>query len=136
MQNAVAFLCGLIFGIGLLVSGMAQPTKVLNFLDLFGTWDMSLAFVMAAALMVSGVGYGLARQRERPLFASQNFWPNRSDIDAPLITGAIIFGVGWGLAGLCPGPALVNLATLSPEVIVFVAAMAAGMIVHDRASVL
>jgi len=125
------FLCGLLFGIGLMISGMAQPAKVLNFLDLFGTWDASLAFVMAAALVVSGAGYALARRRAQPLLAPQSLWPSKTDIDPPLVFGSVLFGVGWGLAGLCPGPALVNLASLSPQVIVFVAAMAAGMILHD-----
>ena len=125
------FLCGLLFGIGLMISGMAQPAKVLNFLDLFGTWDASLAFVMAAALVVSGAGYGLAKRRAQPLLAPQSLWPSKTDIDPPLVFGSVLFGVGWGLVGLCPGPALVNLASLSPQVIVFVAAMAAGMILHD-----
>jgi hypothetical protein len=127
-----AFLCGLVFGIGLMVSGMAQPAKVLNFLDLFGTWDASLAFVMAAALIVSGAGYALAKRRARPLLAPQSFWPSKTEIDARLVFGSILFGTGWGLVGLCPGPALVNLATFSQQVIVFVAAMAAGMVLHDQ----
>jgi uncharacterized membrane protein YedE/YeeE len=127
-----AFVCGLVFGIGLMVSGMAQPAKVLNFLDLFGTWDASLALVMAAALAVASAGYAFAKRRARPLLAAQSLWPSKTDIDGRLLSGAILFGVGWGLAGLCPGPALVNLATFSPQVIVFVAAMAAGMILHDQ----
>src|SRR6188474_2424986 len=123
--------CGLIFGTGLLVSGMVQPTKVLGFLDIFGAWDPSLAVVMAAALAVAVPGFMLARNRPRPVLAGQYFWPGKSDIDAPLVVGAGLFGVGWGLVGLCPGPALESLATLSPGVIVFVAAMAAGMVAHD-----
>jgi uncharacterized membrane protein YedE/YeeE len=136
MTSLAAFLCGLIFGIGLMVSGMAQPAKVLNFLDLFGTWDASLAFVMAAALVVSGAGYALAKRRAQPLIAMQFYWPEKTVIDGKLVLGATLFGIGWGLAGLCPGPALVNLASLSPQVIVFVIAMAAGMVVHDRWSIL
>ena len=124
-------LCGLIFGTGLLVSGMVQPTKVLGFLDIFGAWDPSLAVVMAAALAVATPGFMLARQRARPMLAG-HFWPVKSGIDAPLVLGAGLFGIGWGLVGLCPGPALESLATLSPGVIVFVIAMAGGMIVHDR----
>ena len=127
-----AFVCGLIFGVGLMLSGMAQPTKVLNFLDLFGTWDASLAFVMAAALIVSSMGYALAKRRSQPLLAPQNLWPSKTDIDRPLVIGSALFGIGWGMVGLCPGPALVNLATLSPPVIVFVVAMGAGMILHDQ----
>ena len=125
-------LCGLIFGTGLLVSGMVQPTKVLCFLDIFGPWDPSLAVVMVAALAVATPGFMLARQRARPVLAGQYFWPGKSQIDAPLVLGAGLFGIGWGLVGLCPGPALESLATLSPGVIVFVIAMAGGMIVHDR----
>ena len=124
-------LCGLIFGAGLLISGMVQPTKVLGFLDILGAWDPSLAVVMAAALAVSVPGFVLAKQRSRPCLAKQYFWPSKSEIDLPLLTGAALFGVGWGLVGLCPGPALESLATLSPGVIVFALAMAAGMAVHD-----
>ena len=130
--RAAAFFCGLIFGIGLLVSGMAQPAKVLNFLDLFGAWDPSLALVMAAALAVSSLGFALAQRSPKPVFAPQSYLPTKSDIDAPLVVGAILFGLGWGLVGLCPGPALVDLAAFTPQVFVFVAAMAAGMLLCDR----
>lgn len=126
-----SFACGLVFGAGLLISGMTDTTKVLGFLDIFGAWDATLAFVMAGAVAVASFGFALARRRGAPVFAAQNLWPTRSDIDAPLIIGAALFGIGWGLAGLCPGPALVNLASLSLPVIVFVAAMAAGMIGYD-----
>lgn len=126
-----SFACGLVFGAGLLISGMTQTGKVLGFLDIFGAWDATLAFVMAGAVAVTSVGFALARQRGAPLFAAQNLWPTRKDIDAPLIIGSALFGIGWGLVGLCPGPALVNLASLSLPVIVFVAAMAAGMLGHD-----
>jgi uncharacterized membrane protein YedE/YeeE len=131
MQALTSFLCGLIFGFGLLISGMTQPAKVLGFLDIFGRWDPTLAFVMAGALAVSSVGYSLARRQGRPVIAAQQVWPNQTDIDRPLIVGSVLFGIGWGLAGLCPGPALENLASLSPRVIVFVVAMIAGISVHD-----
>jgi hypothetical protein len=131
MWIVAPLVCGLIFGTGLLVSGMVQPTKVLGFLDIFGAWDPSLAVVMAAALAVAAPGFMLARNRSRPVLSGQFFWPGKSDIDAPLVVGAGLFGIGWGLVGLCPGPALENLATLSPGVIVFVAAMAGGMLIHD-----
>src|SRR5260370_9767599 len=131
MQMMASLVCGLVFGTGLLISGRVQPTKVLGFLDIFGVGDPSLAVVMAAALAVSVPGFMLANQRPRPWLAKQYFWPSKSEIDLPLLTGAALFGVGWGLVGLCPGPALESLATLSPGVIVFALAMAAGMAVHE-----
>ncbi|TKT72169.1 YeeE/YedE family protein [Afipia massiliensis] len=127
----VTFACGLVFGAGLLISGMTQTGKVLGFLDIFGAWDATLAFVMAGAVAVATIGFALAKRRGAPVFAAQNLWPTRKDIDAPLVTGAVLFGIGWGLVGLCPGPALVNLAGLGLPVIVFVAAMVAGMIAQD-----
>lgn len=123
-----SFICGLVFGVGLLISGMTQTEKVLGFLDVFGAWDATLAFVMAGAIAVSSVGFVLAKRRGAPILAAQSLWPTRRDIDAPLVIGATLFGLGWGLVGLCPGPALVTLAGLSLPVIVFVAAMAAGML--------
>jgi uncharacterized membrane protein YedE/YeeE len=131
MRMIASLLCGLVFGAGLLISGMVQPTKVLGFLDIFGAWDPSLAVVMAAALAVSVPGFRLANGRSRPLLDTQSFWPTRNQIDRPLIIGAALFGIGWGLVGLCPGPALESLATLSPGILVFVAAMAGGMTLHD-----
>ncbi len=131
MLALASLLCGFIFGVGLLISGMTQPTKVLGFLDIFGAWDPSLAVVMAAALPVSGVGYWLAQQRPAPVLAPKFDLSTKSGIDAPLVAGSAMFGIGWGLVGLCPGPALENLATLSPQVIVFCIAMAAGMTAHD-----
>ena len=127
MLTVASLACGFIFGLGLLVSGMVQPAKVLGFLDIFGAWDPSLAVVMLAALVVSNAGFILARLRQRPIFATQSLWPTKTSIDRPLVIGSALFGVGWGLVGLCPGPALENLATLSPRVIVFVVAMALGM---------
>lgn len=131
MWIIASLLCGLVFGAGLLISGMVQPTKVLGFLDIFGAWDPSLAVVMAAALAVAVPGFRLADRGGRPWFAGEYFRSGKSGIDLPLVAGAAMFGVGWGLVGLCPGPALEALATLSPGVIVFVVAMAAGMIAHD-----
>src|SRR3981189_3613657 len=131
MRIIASLLSGLVFGAGLLISGMVKPTKVLAFLDIFGAWDPSLAVVMVAALAVSIPGFRLANGRSRPLLTPQSFWPAKREIDLPLIFGAALFGVGWGLVGLCPGPALESLATLSPGVIAFVAAMAGGIALHD-----
>ena len=126
-----SFACGLLFGAGLLVSGMNDPVKVLGFLDLFGAWDATLAFVMAGAVAVSSAGFALARRRRAPLLAQRSFWPTRTDINAKLLIGGGMFGIGWGLIGFCPGPALVNLAGMSLPVIAFVIAMAAGMAGYD-----
>jgi uncharacterized protein len=131
MTVIAALICGLIFGWGLLISGMMHPAKVLAFLDVFGDWDPSLAVVMVVALAVSWLGFTLAKRRERPVLTAQSLWPSKTDLDRPLVIGAALFGAGWGLVGLCPGPALENLATLSPRVIVFVIAMASGMALHD-----
>ena len=132
MRDTLAgLLCGFIFGFGLLISGMMQPTKVLGFLDLFGgAWDPSLAVVMAAALAVAAAGYALARLQGQPLVAAQSLWPTARQVDGPLVTGAVLFGIGWGLVGLCPGPAIENLATGSVRVLVFVVAMVAGMLLQ------
>jgi uncharacterized membrane protein YedE/YeeE len=131
MLIVASLFCGLIFGWGLLISGMMQPAKVLAFLDIFGAWDPSLAVVMMAALAVAVPGFAMARRRARPVLAMHGDGPTKTAVDGPLVIGAAMFGVGWGLVGLCPGPAMENLATLSPRVIVFVAAMAAGMVLRD-----
>ena len=130
MPVIAALICGFVFGLGLLISGMVQPTKVLGFLDIFGAWDPSLAVVMLAALVFASLGFRLARRRKQPILAKQSVLPTKTAIDRQLIIGSVLFGIGWGLAGLCPGPALENLATLSPRVFAFVLAMTAGMALH------
>lgn len=131
MLILAALLCGFTFGWGLLISGMVQPAKVLGFLDIFGAWDPSLAVVMATALAVSSLGFAFATRRERPILTAEAQWPAKTKLDRQLVAGALLFGLGWGLVGLCPGPALENLVTLSPGLILFVVAMAAGILLHD-----
>ncbi len=132
MKAAVALLAGLLFGAGLFIGGMTDPGKVIGFLDVAGRWDPSLAFVMGAALCVTLPTFQLIKRRNRPVLEKRFFLPARTDLDPPLIGGAVLFGVGWGLAGLCPGPAIANLSTGSPPVIAFVIAMIAGMWLRDR----
>ncbi len=126
-----SFGCGLLFGIGLLISGMTDPLKVLGFLDIFGAWDATLAFVMAGAVAVASVGFVVARRRDHPLLADSTSWPAQLELDRPLVIGGVIFGLGWGLVGLCPGPALVDLAGLGLPILAFVVAMGAGTRVTD-----
>lgn len=118
---------GLLFGIGLVVSGMSNPAKVLNFLDIAGTFDPSLAFVMAGAVVVAFIGYRLALSRPAPLLEPRFHLPKHSDIDARLVFGPALFGIGWGLGGFCPGPAFTALGLGAPGTLVFVPAMLAGM---------
>jgi uncharacterized membrane protein YedE/YeeE len=134
MQSVVAALCGIVFGAGLAISGMTNPAKVLAFLDVTGRWDPTLAFVMGGALLVSTAGFALARRRARPWLSLRFSIPTRQDIDAELIGGAALFGVGWGLVGLCPGPALASLSRGSAEISIFVAAMIAGVVLHRLAT--
>ncbi len=129
---------GLVFGLGLILSGMADPVKVLNFLDVAGTWDPSLAFVMAGAIAVAAPGFWLVRRRERPLAdIAFHVPPADMPIDRKLLIGSAVFGIGWGLAGFCPGPALVSIPLAAPGALVFaatmVAAIAAGVLLQQRA---
>jgi len=125
-QTAAAFAVGIIFAFGLAVSEMINPARVLGFLDVAGRWDPTLLLVMAGALAVTMPIFPVILRRSKPLLAAQFSLPMKTQVDPPLILGAVIFGVGWGLAGLCPGPALAALASGSPEVIVFVIAMILG----------
>ncbi|MFB3306845.1 DUF6691 family protein [Pseudomonas sp. AMR01] len=128
MKQLFALLSGLIFGLGLIVSGMANPAKVLNFLDVFGTWDPSLAFVMGGAIAVTAPGFALLfRNRQTPMFDSKFRVPTRTDLEPKLLTGAAIFGIGWGLGGFCPGPALTSLPAAATGTLVFVPFMLIGM---------
>ncbi len=128
---AAAGLSGLVFGIGLIVSGMADPAKVLGFLDLAGRWDPSLALVMAGAIAVGLVAFALAQRRSRSLLGEPMQLPTASQIDRRLVLGGLAFGVGWGLAGFCPGPALVALAAGNRKAAIFVVAMVAGMALFE-----
>ena len=124
---AASFGCGALFGLGLALSGMTDPAVVLGFLDIAGRWNPALAFVMAGALAVAAIGFRLAGARAAPLLAPSFRAPSASAIDARLVAGAALFGLGWGLAGYCPGPAIASLVAAAPGTIVFVAAMLAGM---------
>ena len=127
MPFFTAALVGVIFGIGLLLSGMANPVKVLGFLDLAGSWDPSLATVMAGAIAVGVAGFAIAKRRTHSLLKLPMQLPTATAIDRKLVIGSALFGIGWGLAGVCPGPALVTLAMGIPQAIVFVVAMLVGM---------
>ncbi len=127
MRLIAIYLIGLIFGAGISISGMMSPAKVLNFFDVAGTWDPSLAFVMGGALIVTFFGYRIVLKRETPLMASIFQLPTRRDLDLPLVGGSAFFGVGWGIAGFCPGGALPALATGRSEVVIFVVALLAGI---------
>ena len=125
-----SFGAGLLFGIGLWLSGMANPRKVLDFLDVSGNWDPSLALVMAGALVVALPAFRATARQARPLLAPAFVLPERRGVDWPLVAGAAIFGLGWGTAGYCPGPAITALSNLNVEIFVFVAAMVAGGWLH------
>ena len=126
-NNLAALFVGVIFALGLGISGMTRPEKVIGFLDVFGAWDFSLAFVMAGAIGMHAVAYRLIRRRKSPLFANGFHVPTSKELTPSLIVGAFIFGVGWALAGYCPGPALASLASLNIRPVMFVVSMILGM---------
>ena len=136
MKHLYALVTGLVFGIGISISGMIDPAKVLNFFDIAGTWDPSLAFVMGGALVVTFVGYRLVWRREAPLFGGRFQIPTSTAIDARLIGGSALFGIGWGLVGLCPGPAIASLSYGGTSGAIFALAMLAGMLIAPRAGAL
>jgi len=126
MNKIVSLFCGIIFGIGLVISEMINPAKVLGFLNLFGEWDPSLAFVMIGALVVATPLFHLFKNKEKPIFSSSFSISNKKEIDKKLIIGSILFGAGWGLVGLCPGPAISSIALLNMSSVTFVIAMFVG----------
>ncbi|WP_216643264.1 DUF6691 family protein [Sulfitobacter sp. THAF37] len=132
MRQVLGFVAGLVFGTGLLLSGMADPAKVLNFLDVFGSWDPSLAFVMGGASVTAFVGYRLAWRQASPVLMADFDLPAINSIDAPLLTGAALFGVGWGIGGFCPGPAWTALPMAAPGTLIIVPAMLIGILAGHR----
>ena len=129
MKRISEFLAGLLFGTGLLLSGMTDPGKVIGFLDVTGTWDPSLALVMAGAIAVSFLAFGVAKRRKASVLGAAFRLPVSDKVDKPLIIGSLIFGVGWGLVGFCPGPAIVSMAAGQPKALIFGLAMFVGMLV-------
>ena len=132
MGKLATLLSGLLFGTGLTISGMVNPMKILNFLDISGPWDPTLIFVMGAGVVVTLLGYQIIFKRSAPLFATSFRLPTSQDIDVKLLGGAALFGLGWGLTGFCPGPAIASLVFGRMESITFVIAMAAGMIITKQ----
>jgi uncharacterized membrane protein YedE/YeeE len=131
MQRISEFLVGLMFGLGLMLSGMTDPGKVIGFLDVTGYWDPSLALVMGGAIGVGVFAFALAKKRSRSLLGQTFDWPASEQIDRRVVLGSVVFGVGWGLAGFCPGPALVSLAAGQEKALYFVGAMIFGMILYE-----
>ena len=129
MRHLLTFLTGVVFGLGISISGMANPAKVLNFFDIAGTWDPSLAFVMGGALVVAFFGYRVVLARPKPVFEDVFQVPTGRQIDAKLVGGSALFGIGWGIAGFCPGGALPALGTLNAQVFLFVGSLIAGMLI-------
>lgn len=130
VDRVTTFAAGFVFALGLGVSGMTRPDKVVGFLDVVGDWDPSLAFVMAGAIAVHAVAYALVPRLRGPILGGAWHLPTRRDVDGPLVVGAVLFGAGWGLGGFCPGPALVSLVTGTADVLLFVQAMIGGMLLH------
>jgi uncharacterized membrane protein YedE/YeeE len=133
MQRITEFVAGLLFGLGLLLSGMSDPGKVLGFLDLLGSWDPSLALVMAGAILVGMLAFAVAKKRTINFLGGALHLPTANQIDRRLVIGALLFGAGWGLAGFCPGPSLVSMFSGQPKAAVFVLAMVIGMLLYEAA---
>jgi len=128
--NVISFFSGIVFALGLGISGMTRPVKVIGFLDFFGRWDASLALVMVGAIGVYFIAYRWSRKMTSPILATKFSIPTRNDMDPRLIAGAALFGAGWGLAGFCPGPAIVSIASGAAPVAIFVISMACGIYLH------
>ena len=129
MKTFMSLIAGLIFSTGLVILGMINPDKVIGFLDVFGSWDYSLAFVMGGAVLLNLITFKFLKMKESPFLGDKFEWPNANEIDSKLVIGSSMFGVGWGLIGICPGPGIVNLATFEPKILVFVISMLTGMFV-------
>jgi hypothetical protein len=132
MKNIITLVAGIIFGIGLILSGMTNPSKVIGFLDIAGNWDPSLAFVMVGAILIGFFGFRQAEKTNATLFNEPIHLPGKTHITKELIIGSLLFGAGWALAGFCPGPAIVALGAGYTEAIIFVVAMLLGMFIHDN----
>jgi uncharacterized membrane protein YedE/YeeE len=132
-QFGAALASGIVFGFGLALSGMLNPARVQGFLDVFGTWDPSLAFVLGGAVIVASIGVQVMKRMRHPAFDDSFQVPANRRIDAPLVIGSALFGLGWGLGGFCPGPAVASLSVGIPQTALFVIAMLAGMTLYDRA---
>jgi uncharacterized membrane protein YedE/YeeE len=132
MKKFIALIAGLLFGYGLALSGMLSPSKVIGFLDITGNWDPSLAFVMGGGLIVTVISFRVLLKRPHPIFGDRFYVPNRQDIDKRLVIGALLFGVGWAIGGLCPGPAISSLAYASPKIVLFCVSMVVGILIAKR----
>jgi len=131
-ENLSALFCGFLFAVGLGISGMTQPQKVVGFLDLFGDWNPSLLLVMAGAVLIYSLGYRFVSKKPKPLFAPRFLVPSNRKLDSALLTGSALFGIGWGLAGFCPGPALTSLVSFQPAGLIFVGSMLTAMWAFEK----
>ncbi len=130
-KSLASLLCGAVFGLGLALSGMTNPAIVLGFLDFTGLWNPSLAFVMGGAVCVYGVGFWASQKMDTPVLAAEFRVPDRRDIDGPLVGGAVLFGLGWGMAGFCPGPAITSMAFGMPKAFALFASMTVGVLIYN-----